>query len=106
MLDERCYSAYSEGRPARPHRGGNLERDYAMRSLRTWIAWGLGLAVLAGGLAGCQVPAFGGGAPAATATPATDLDQARNVLVAYFDALAAGRYAEAARLYGGDYEIL
>jgi hypothetical protein len=106
LLDAQLYSAYSESGPAWPHRGGRLERDNAMRHFRLWIAWGLGLAVLAGGLAGCDAPGFGGPAPAATATPATDLDRARAALIAFFDALAAGRYTDAARLYGGDYEVL
>jgi hypothetical protein len=36
----------------------------------------------------------------------TRLDRARDALRAYFGALYAGRYADAARLYGGSYEIL
>jgi len=77
-----------------------------MRFSGKGLALLLGLAVLAGGLAGCALPAPGGGGAAATATPATDLDQARNTLQAYFDALADKRYADAAKLYGGDYRPL
>jgi hypothetical protein len=38
--------------------------------------------------------------------PADPAQAARQVLLAYFGALRAGRYAEAARLYGGSYEAL
>lgn len=34
------------------------------------------------------------------------LDYARDALRAYFGALSAGRYADAAKLYGGEYEVL
>jgi hypothetical protein len=40
-------------------------------------------------------------------TPASSQAQAaRQALEAYFSALSAGRYADAAALYGGDYQVL
>ena len=47
------------------------------------------------------------GTPIAGQAPASaDLESARQALLAYFTALNAGRYAEAAGYYGGSYEIL
>ena len=41
--------------------------------------------------------------PASTQAPA---EAARHALEAYFSALSAGRYTDAAALYGGDYQVL
>ncbi len=35
-----------------------------------------------------------------------DVEQAQQTLVAFFDSLNQGQYAEAVELYGGDYEVL
>jgi hypothetical protein len=40
-----------------------------------------------------------------TATPSVAAESAREALVNFFEALHAGRYVEAAELYGGSYEI-
>lgn len=38
--------------------------------------------------------------------PSDETDQARQALVAFFDLLSQGQYAEADELYGSDYEVL
>jgi hypothetical protein len=56
-------------------------------------------------LLGLSLAACGSNAvtPANTQAPA---QAARQTLEAYFSALSTGRYAEAAALYGGDYQVL
>ena len=41
-----------------------------------------------------------------SAAPPQDVAEAQNALLRYFEALHAGRYAEASQLYGGSYETL
>lgn len=77
-----------------------------------WRISALSLMILASLLGSCAAPRAATDAsplPAesTTSTPVLDdLDQARATLIAYLSALNEGRYAEAAQLYGGSYELL
>src|SRR5689334_22873792 len=82
------------------------EGHVMMRFSGKGAAWVLSLLLLAGSLAGCELPVPGGGAPAATAALATAVGRAPTALQASFAAVAEQSDKDVAILYGGEYRPL
>jgi hypothetical protein len=70
---------------------------------RIGVVLGMGLLVLS--ILGLMGTACGT-APTPTPSTSNELESAREALTSYFSLLHAGRYSEAIKHYGGDYEVL